>query len=196
MFVYHNLLSEYADDIIKTYHETEDHKTESTVSSKASSLYLPNPYDFNDAESELFDKWVDLSIKIQSTVSDTVLNDYISKYGPYSRDYMFLSCYIIHYPPGTKANLHTDTELLAKDIDNHLGYAAPLSVVAYLNDDYDGGEIVFPHQNVKWKPKKGSVLVCPSGFAYPHYTEVADKDRYALICLFIKRGEASAPKGY
>jgi Rps23 Pro-64 3,4-dihydroxylase Tpa1-like proline 4-hydroxylase len=37
-----------------------------------------------------------------------------------------------------------------------------ISAVLYLNDDYDGGDLNFPEQGVKIKPKAGSLVVFPS----------------------------------
>lgn len=45
---------------------------------------------------------------------------------------------------------------------------ATISVVLYLNDDYDGGELHFPNQDVKIKPEAGSIIVFPSRPPYMH----------------------------
>jgi hypothetical protein len=56
-----------------------------------------------------------------------------------------------------------------------------LSVLLYLNDNYDGGEIEFRHSNVKIKPEPGSVLFFPSNFLYVHEVYPVTKGpRYAL----------------
>jgi len=56
-----------------------------------------------------------------------------------------------------------------------------LSVLLYLNDDYEGGEIEFKHSNIKIKPEPGSVLFFPSNFLYVHEVYPVTKGpRYAL----------------
>lgn len=56
-----------------------------------------------------------------------------------------------------------------------------LSVLLYLNDDYEGGEIEFKHSGIKFKPKAGSVLFFPSNFLYVHEVYPVTKGpRYAL----------------
>jgi Rps23 Pro-64 3,4-dihydroxylase Tpa1-like proline 4-hydroxylase len=56
-----------------------------------------------------------------------------------------------------------------------------LSVLIYLNDDYEGGEIEFPHSNVKIKPTAGSVIFFPSNFLYVHTVHpLVSGQRYAL----------------
>lgn len=56
-----------------------------------------------------------------------------------------------------------------------------LSVLLYLNDDYEGGEIEFRHSNIKIKPEAGSVLFFPSNFLYVHEVYPVTKGpRYSL----------------
>jgi predicted 2-oxoglutarate/Fe(II)-dependent dioxygenase YbiX len=56
-----------------------------------------------------------------------------------------------------------------------------LSVLLYLNDDYEGGELEFKHSNIKIKPEPGSVLFFPSNFLYVHEVHPVTKGpRYAL----------------
>ena len=52
--------------------------------------------------------------------------------------------------------------------DNWSGH---MSVLIYLNDDYEGGEIVFPKQNFKIKPKSGMLIAFPGNRMYPHLVE-------------------------
>lgn len=42
------------------------------------------------------------------------------------------------------------------------------SLVAYVNDDYEGGEISFPNHNITIKPKAGSLIMFPSQEPYIH----------------------------
>lgn len=43
-----------------------------------------------------------------------------------------------------------------------------LSVVLYLNDNYEGGELYFKNQNIKIKPEFGSLVAFPSTNPYFH----------------------------
>lgn len=43
-----------------------------------------------------------------------------------------------------------------------------LSVVLYLNDDYEGGELYFKNQSVMIKPTAGSIVIFPSNEPYYH----------------------------
>lgn len=53
------------------------------------------------------------------------------------------------------------------------------SMVAYLNDDYVGGELEFPNQNVKIKPEAGSIVIFPSSVPYLHKSnEIISGEKY------------------
>jgi len=55
-----------------------------------------------------------------------------------------------------------------------------------LNDDYEGGEFAFFNRELKFKPKRGSVLMFPSNFMYPHeIMPVTKGTRYSIITWFI-----------
>lgn len=43
-----------------------------------------------------------------------------------------------------------------------------LSIVLYLNDNYNGGELYFKNQNIKIKPEAGSLIAFPSVDPYFH----------------------------
>ena len=56
-----------------------------------------------------------------------------------------------------------------------------LSVLLYLNNDYEGGEITFQNSNITIKPEPGSILFFPSNFLYVHEVAPITKGpRYAL----------------
>lgn len=63
-----------------------------------------------------------------------------------------------------------------------------LSLVAFLNDDFSGGELTFPHFDVQIKPKAGSCVIFPSNFPYLHIAEPAGVDdgttKYSLVTWF------------
>jgi len=59
------------------------------------------------------------------------------------------------------------------------------SIIINLNDDYNGGEFVFPKQDITFKLKKGSILIFPPYWTHPHYvTEPKDKKNRYTISTF------------
>ena len=54
------------------------------------------------------------------------------------------------------------------------------SCLFFLNDDYEGGEIVIA--DTMYKPEKGSAIIFPSNFMFPHYVNKVTKgERYSII---------------
>jgi hypothetical protein len=69
--------------------------------------------------------------------------------------------------------------------DHGFSYTATVSSVAYLNDEYEGGELYFPLFNIKLKPKAGDVVLFPSTFIYFHGSErVTSGVKYAAVTMF------------
>jgi prolyl 4-hydroxylase len=79
-------------------------------------------------------------------------------------------CSILRYLPGQNYRRHVDNLLLESryvEIANGIP-TRDISIVGYLNDDFEGGETLFDRQNIKVKPQKGSVVVFPSYYTHPH----------------------------
>lgn len=70
------------------------------------------------------------------------------------------------WSPGEYQPLHADGE----DPEGHPNeaYVVDYGSVIYLNDDYDGGEIYFPDQDIDFKPKAGTVVFFPSNNMFIH----------------------------
>jgi len=88
---------------------------------------------------------------------------------------------IVRWPVGAMQFPHADKEL-------HEGPDAgtpnefpwyDLGTVFYLNDDYEGGELFFPLQNIKFKPKPRAAYFFPGDKNYIHgVTKVTNGTRY------------------
>jgi len=84
--------------------------------------------------------------------------------------------YIVRFDEGFFLPIHTDT-MSAES--NHI------ASVYYINDDYEGGEICFPHHNLKIKPKANSMIFFPGNENYNHEVlKVVGKPRYSAAMWF------------
>jgi hypothetical protein len=111
-----------------------------------------------------------------------ISNIFLLGFGPleldYKKDYLFEtnwhdSYQILKYGEGQKFVNH---------IDDHEVYHRRLSLVYYLNDDYEGGEIVFPRFGITYKPKANELLLFPSTYVYNHSVlPVISGTRYAVV---------------
>lgn len=60
-----------------------------------------------------------------------------------------------------------------------------LSLIAFCNDDFDGGELVFPRQGITITPEPGTMVIFPSGFTHPHEsTEITRGTKYSIVSWF------------
>lgn len=67
---------------------------------------------------------------------------------------------VARWDAGDSLDLHVDD--LGTTNTNHM------ATLIYLNDDYEGGEIVFPTHNFSFRPKMGDLIMFPGNMHYPH----------------------------
>jgi hypothetical protein len=86
--------------------------------------------------------------------------------------------------------------------DHGYSYNCVVSMVAYPNDDYEGGELFFRLLNLKVKPRAGDLYIFPSNFMYPHQAmPVTDGTKYSIVTMtdfsdkFHKNSEFSEETG-
>lgn len=90
---------------------------------------------------------------------------------------------MVRWLPGQLQMPHADKEL-------HTGPDAgkpndfpwyDLAGLFYLNDDYEGGELYFPNQNIQFKPKAGAAYFFPGDMNYIHgVTKIESGIRYTV----------------
>lgn len=92
-------------------------------------------------------------------------------------------CTILRYRSGQFYKRHVDNILLAsrfEEIEQGLP-TRDISIVGYLNHNFEGGETYFDRQDLKVKPEAGAVLVFPSYFTHPHASlPVLQGEKYAI----------------
>ena len=107
------------------------------------------------------------NIQQLSILTRSVLELYKKEFSDYTRWYpprLFLEEFRIkkyHSRSHDRFDIHVDVE-------DHASARRYLAFLYYLNDDFTGGETEFPHHNKKIVPKKGSVMVFPPTWQYPH----------------------------
>ena len=84
---------------------------------------------------------------------------------------------LLKYTPGGKYEIHTDHYTTA---------TRHLSIIINLNDNYEGGDLIFTDQKEKESKRlklgKGSIVFFPSNFMYPHGIQSITKGtRYSIV---------------
>jgi hypothetical protein len=77
-------------------------------------------------------------------------------------------------------------EYYSEHTDSFQKQQRSISCSILLNDDYDGGEFAFFNREMIIKCKKGSAIIFPSNFMFPHeIMPVIDGTRYSIVTWFI-----------
>lgn len=81
----------------------------------------------------------------------------------------------IKYGPGQHFQEHHD---------HGFSYNCVASLVAFPNDNYEGGELYFRLQDVTIKPTAGDLYIFPSNFMYPHRAmPVISGTKYSMVTM-------------
>ena len=115
-----------------------------------------------------------------------ITKDIFSKYNFGKSKVSKMECPLLRKITGA-TRLHMDGLLIhgLVDMENktlHVDRLREMSMIAAINDDYDGGEVCFPDQNFEIKLKKGQVLLFPPYWTHPHRTNKLKNDtvRYTI----------------
>ena len=106
---------------------------------------------------------------------------------------------------GDFQTIHSDSEynnselaLEINDSDPHWHTHIPrflsdYSSLVYLNDDYEGGEIVFPEYDLVISPKAGEVVTFPTNAMYLHgVNQVKSGTRYNIVLKWFRKTTLTA----
>lgn len=88
---------------------------------------------------------------------------------------------LLEYPVGGKYDMHNDADdwIDGKPVRKT---DRDVSILAYLNDDYEGGELEFNFFGITIKPKKGMIIAFPSYYEFTHQVHPVTKGtRYTLV---------------
>jgi hypothetical protein len=116
--------------------------------------------------------------EFKAKLSNTFLLGFKDLESDYKTEYNILTDWhdfygILKYGPGQKVSDHVDDSQ-----KNH----RRISTVYYLNDNYSGGEVVFPRFDVTYKPVANELLVFPSTYTYNHsVVPVVEGTRYSVV---------------
>ena len=93
---------------------------------------------------------------------------------------------LLIYEPGGHYKGHYDAVSRWKNPDGSIIWKKSvdrdLSTILFLNDDFEGGEFVFPDLRVRIKPEPGLLVAFPSSQFYLHKVEpVISGTRYAMV---------------
>jgi hypothetical protein len=127
-------------DRIPSYRDCEDIKIGEIISPA------------NETQKLVGELWSDLK-----KAQDVAVADYCAKYNVKMNYWEVMNC--IRYGKGQHFQEHAD---------HGFSYSATVSLVAYVNDDYAGGNLLFPKLGLNIKPRAGDLYIFPSTYLFSH----------------------------
>jgi hypothetical protein len=116
-----------------------------------------------------------------------VVQDYSKMYNINNLQY-WEAFNFIKYGPGQHFKEHHD---------HGFSYNCTVSLVAYPNDDYEGGELYFRLQNLTIKPEAGDLFIFPSNFMYAHQAmPVHSGIKYSIVTMLDYNKKYHTPDMY
>lgn len=118
-----------------------------------------------------------LSLKIKSIVEECA-KDYRVRTGinpDFLPDYYTINKYL----PGVYMGPHVDYEG-----EGRTTLIPSVSMVFYLNENYEGGNVDFPEQGISIKPEAGSLIIFPSNKPYYHDPKPVTSGTKYMVPLF------------
>ena len=106
-------------------------------------------------------------IKLDFNITEEIYPDYLG---------------LVRWKNGDMQHPHADGEING---ETHPYHWRNFGCVYYLNDDYDGGEIYFPNQNIELKPKPNTLVFFPGTLEFLHGVKpITNGVRYTLTSFW------------
>lgn len=185
IFVYHNVLSQDLNIIDRLEEVVSDTSNPYNYSEAMVGYGMKMPeyrdcFDIKFKKTDIEHDTSEASLKLQSLWEDVhyhklqAVKDYTKRHNVGELRY-WEALNFVKYGPNQHFQEHTD---------HGFSYNCVVSMVGYVNDDYEGGEIYFRMQNIKVKPRAGDLFIFPSNYMYPHQAmPVISGTKYSIVTM-------------
>jgi predicted 2-oxoglutarate/Fe(II)-dependent dioxygenase YbiX len=100
-------------------------------------------------------------------------------------DYVTESVSIVYYPTGSYNSPHADNCVIDNGVVTRVKDWTHTGII-FLNNNFTGGELVYPEQGCVFLPTIGTMVITPAGEEYIHYVNpVLSGERFTLVFRFI-----------
>ena len=169
------LPDDICDELIKLFDESEHkERLEKNGYPNWTNLFICNYPEYRKVEKKLGNVYLAVARKYQ---------DWSGEYGRHfnTRHFNFEGSNIKKYVGGSDDVYKRHADVASLDTSRRF-----LAMLFYLNDDFEGGETIF-YPEMSIRPKKGSVIVFPPFWLFPHEgTPVITGEKYIMstYCLW------------
>lgn len=198
IFVYHDVLPESMNIIERLENVLNDstnyyNYAEAMVGYGTKMPEYRDCYDFKYKKTDIMHDPSPSSQKLQELWQD-VYDREIEAVKDYSRRFnvgelrYWEAMNFVKYGPGQHFQEHSD---------HGYSYNCVVSLVAYPNDNYSGGELEFRLQGLKVKPRAGDLFIFPSNYMYPHRSlPVESGVKHSIVTMLDYSDKYHNPKFY
>lgn len=183
IFVYHDVVPESSIDRLEDVLEDTSNQYSYNEAMVGYGMKIPEYRDCFDFRYKKTDLDSDTSIhgrKLQK-LWDDLYNAKLPAVKHYARHFnigelrYWEAMNFVKYGPGQHFQEHHD---------HGYSYNCVVSLVAYPNDNYEGGELFFRLQGLNVKPRAGDLFIFPSNYMYPHRAmPVTSGTKYSIVTM-------------
>jgi predicted 2-oxoglutarate/Fe(II)-dependent dioxygenase YbiX len=175
IMIHTDILNEFDRIKLLNFVETADFDYQGTKEKTLEELEIEKNI-YKQYQKDLPDEIKNILQNIFTSVKEQIEKKYGVEFEHRIEDEGSNSMFINKWKKNIHMNAHYDEEIMS-DFN--------LSIIYYLNDDYDGGELHFPQHNLKIKPIANSTISFPGNENYYHEVlEVFGKNRYTASAWF------------
>lgn len=92
---------------------------------------------------------------------------------------------IVYYPTGSHNGMHADNCIVDNGVVKQVKSWTHTGII-FLNNEFTGGELVYPNQGCVFLPTIGTMVITPAGAEYIHYVnEITTGERFTLVFRFL-----------
>ena len=92
---------------------------------------------------------------------------------------------IVYYPTGSHNSIHADNCIIDNGIVKQIKSWTHTGII-FLNNEFTGGELIYPNQGCVFLPTIGTMVITPAGAEYIHYVNpILSGERFTLVFRFI-----------
>lgn len=139
-----------------------------------------------DGKLEITWDWADKNLHLKT------VRDITQKTNQQVEDILSAHPFLYYNGLGTIQRQYEGAELRVH-VDNHTDPLVAYAAIMYINDDYNGGELIFPTRNLELRVPAGAMMMFAATEGYPHGVKppLAGPQRYVLpsfISMYNEQG--------